>query len=377
MMKKSLSFVTIAVLCLLMTACQSGWQIDLQNNGIPLGHIDDELVNFYIDKVSDETGNIQLAHLLYHHGFTLIDNLQLIMDDEIQQGFDWENIAEKVTINSKGELMIDDVPFSPDTIDISPSPLASEIEYSIMDLAPTMAKVLGFSELIDAHGQSRSDVRAQHGVLILIDGLQYQKLNSLIEQDALPFFGEIIIIHKGLTVYPSITTTSTGALLTGAPPYVNGVFGYGFRSTESKTLFDLAVEAGRSVTAVEGHSLAFGLQNADVILSGDRDGDGFTDDNVLINSLRVIGENMPDLLFIHFHDVDDQGHSFGPDSPEYEVAIIRVDGYLEQIYQALPKNTFITIFADHGMQNDPLSAGGNHGQLTKSAMIIPIIFLEK
>ena len=165
--------------------------------------------------------------------------------------------------------------------------------------------------------------------------------------------------------------------MTGAPPQVNGVYGYGYRSTDSKTLFDLAAEGGRSVTAVEGHSLAFGLQNANVILSGDRDGDGFTNDNVLVNSLRVIGDGMPDLLFIHFHDVDDQGHSYGPDSPEYEAAIIRVDKYLAQIYQALPVNTFIIIFSDHGMQNDPTSTGGNHGGLTLSAMTIPIIFLEK
>jgi hypothetical protein len=335
------------------------------------------LVNFYIDKVSDETGNIQLAHLLYHHGFTVIDNLQLIMDDEIQQVFDWENIAEKVTINSKGEIMIDGVPYSPDTIDISPSPLASEIEYSIMDLAPTMVKVLGLPELPEAHGQPRSEISAHHGVLILIDGLQHEKLLTLVENGSLPFLGEIEEIQRGLTVYPSITTSSTGALLTGAPPQVNGVYGYGYRSTDSKTLFDLAAEGGRTVTAVEGHSLAFGLKNANVILSGDRDGNGFTDDNVLDNSLNEIIEGMPDLLFIHFHDVDDQGHSFGPDSPEYEAAIMRVDGYIAQIYQALPENTFVTIFADHGMQNDPLSTGGNHGGLTKSAMIIPIIFLEK
>jgi hypothetical protein len=376
-MKKILSIVTIIVLCLLLTACQSGWQIDLQNNGVPHGQIDDELVNFYIEKVGDETGNIQLAHLLYHHGFTLIDNLQLVMDEEIRQTYDWERIAEKTQINNKGEIIINGVGYSPDAIDVHPSQLVAEIEYSIMDLAPTMAKVLGLPELPDAHGQSRSDVRVQHGVLILIDGLQYQKLNSLIEGNALPFFGEINIIHKGLTVYPSITTASTGALLTSTPPYVNGVFGYGYRSTESKTLFDLAAEEGRSVTAVEGHSLAFGLRNADVILSGDRDGDSFTDDNVLNNSLRVIGEDMPDLLFIHFHDIDDMGHKYGPDSPEYEAAIIRVDGYLDQIYQALPANTLFIIFADHGMQNEPLSTGGNHGGLTKSAMIIPIIFLEK
>jgi hypothetical protein len=377
MMKKYLSFVTLAILFFAITGCQSGWQVDILINGTPSGLIADDLVSFYIEEVGDESGTIQLAHILYHHGFTLIDEIEFLMDDETKQSFDWENIAEKSTINTKGEIMVDGVPYSPDAIDIIPSQLAAEIEFSIMDLAPTMAKVLGLPEFPDAHGQPRSDIKAHHGVLILIDGLQYEKLVSLVKEDALPFLSNIEIINKGLTVYPSITTASTGALLTSAPPYVNGVFGYGYRSTTSKTLFDIAAEDGRSVTAVEGHSLAFGLRNTEVILSGDRDGDGFSNDNVLENSHRVVTENMPDLLFIHFHDVDDMGHSFGPDSPEYEAAIIRVDGYLNQIYQALPENTFITIFADHGMQNDPLSTGGNHGGLTKSAMIIPIIFMEK
>lgn len=376
-MKKTLSAIIVLLILLTSCGCQSGWQVEILINGALSGSIDDDLVNFYVEAVGDESGAIQLAHILYHHGFTLIDEIRVIMDDGTNHLFDWESIAEKAKINNKGELIIDGLRLSPNTIDISPSQLAVEFEMTIMDIAPTMAKVLGLPELPEAHGQPRTEISAQQGVLILIDGLQYEKLHTLVKEDALPFLGEIEEIHKGLTVYPSITTSSTGALLTGTPPYVNGVFGYGFRSTESKTLFDLAAEGGRSVTAVEGYSLAFGLRNADVILSGDRDGDGFTDDNALANSLRVIGEDMPDLLFIHFHDVDDQGHRLGPDSPEYEAAIIRVDGYLDQIYQVLPTNTFIIIFADHGMQNDPFSSGGNHGQLTQSAMIIPIIFLKK
>jgi hypothetical protein len=376
-MKKPLTIALIVLLYALLTACQSGWQVDILINGAPSGSIDEDLVNLYIQEVGDESGSIPLAHILYHHGFTLIDEIQLIMDDETNHSFAWEIIAEKARINIKGEIIVDEVTFSPITIDISPSPFAVEVKLSIMDLAPTMAKVLGLPELPDAHGQPRSELSAQHGVLILIDGLQYEKLLTLVENGSLRFLGEIEEIQRGLTVYPSITTSSTGALLTGTPPQINGVYGYGYRSTDSITLFDLAAEGGRSVTAVEGYSLAFGLQNADVILSGDRDGDGFTDDNVLDNSLRVIAEEMPDLLFIHFHDVDDQGHSYGPESPEYENAIIRVDGYLDQIYQVLPANTFIIIFADHGMQNDPTSTGGNHGGLTLFAMTIPIIFMEK
>jgi predicted AlkP superfamily pyrophosphatase or phosphodiesterase len=84
---------------------------------------------------------------------------------------------------------------------------------------------------------------------------------------------------------------------------------------------------------------------------------------------------MPDLLYIHFHEIDDMGHTFGPDSDEYASAIERVDHYLAGIYDALPEGVLILIFADHGMHTT--QEGGNHGTLTADDLIIPIIILEK
>jgi len=110
-------------------------------------------------------------------------------------------------------------------------------------------------------------------------------------------------------------------------------------------------------------------------MSGDRDGNGYYDDNVMKNSLDVIQSEMPDLMYIHFQEIDDMGHEFGPDSDEYESAIIRVDSFLSEIYNALPEKTLLVIFADHGMHTT--ADGGNHGTLIASDLIIPIIFLEK
>jgi predicted AlkP superfamily pyrophosphatase or phosphodiesterase len=69
------------------------------------------------------------------------------------------------------------------------------------------------------------------------------------------------------------------------------------------------------------------------------------------------------------------GHSYGPESKEYQDALVRVDTYISEIYKALPDYTFIVIFADHGMHTTP--EGGNHGTLVASDLIIPILFLEK
>lgn len=378
MKKKAIIPLLITLLWFLLTACQATWQVDLISNSQITAQINDDLIESYLEALDDETKSLTLARILYHHGFTLIDAITLYEDNNLIQSFEWETVAEDARITQKGEIIIQSKTFNPSRIEICHSSLSAEIQLTIMDIAPTIAQALGLPGLPDAQGQPQQYLgSAEHAVMIMVDGLQYNKLHNLMARGSLPFFQAIDEIHQGLTVYPSITTSATAALLTGTPPHVNGVYGYGYRSTNAKTLFDLAAKHGRSVTAVEGHALPFSLRNAEVILSGDQDGDGYTDDNVMDNSLEVILSDMPDLLYVHFHDVDDLGHSFGPDSPEYEAVIMRVDGYLSKIYQALPANTFITIFADHGMEAKRDGSGGHHGLLTKDSMVIPIIFLEK
>ncbi len=378
MTKYSRFIFTISIFFLLvLTGCQQTWQIEVQVNDTAHDVIEQEIVSFYLDELDYEKESILLAQIFYHQGFTLIDNIRIEDNHGQTHIYDWEQIAETSRIFPNGDILINQKTYETQIIHIEPSTLANEIKYSITDIAPTIANILNLPPLTEATGNPIYDGSANHVAMILIDGLQYNKLIELISLNKIPFFSTIDQIKQGLTVFPSITTASTTALLTGAPPQINHVYGYGYRSTDSDTLFDLAVDNGKAVTAVEGYSLAFNLHNAKVILSGDRDGDGFTDDNVLKNSLNTIESDMPDVLFIHFHDVDDLGHRFGPDSEEYTHAIIKIDDYLSQIFDSLPESTHIIIFADHGMQDDSFSAGGNHGMLTQKAMIIPILLLEK
>jgi len=372
---KHLPFAIYIFISLVLAACQPGWQIEVTTQGEVTSQITQEEVRFYLEKSEEEIEVVALGQLLYKNGFTLIDRINLSTESEEITSFIWDEVAAIASVSEAGVITIGNEDFSPSAIDITPSPLASEIYFSIMDIAPTMAQTLGLPPLPDAIGEVHISGKTEQAVMILLDGLQYHKLQTMIEAEKLPFLQGIEEIHQGLTVYPPITTSASAALLTGAPPQINGVYGYGYRSTELTTLFDLAVENGKTVVAVEGASLPFNLRNAESSLSGDRDGNGFSDDNVFANSLEVIESGMPDLLYVHFHEIDDMGHNFGPDSPEYESALIRVDNYLAQIYAALPADTFIAIVADHGMHTT--DDGGNHGTLTASDLIIPIIFLDK
>lgn len=375
-MKNNFFIGLILILASLLSACQSNWEIPVYSGDGTRNVIDQESVSFYIVKSQEEIDSIQLGQMFYDIGYTLIDEVSFLTENQLAVTYSWEDIAETTMISPTGEItLVDGTNLQPDEIEVLPSDLLTIIKYSIMDISPTVVEALGFPEFPQSAGQAIYEAEAKHAVMILLDGTQYQKLSDMANAGELPFLGEKTNIQKGLTVYPSISSSGSAALLTGLPPRENGVFGYGYRTTESTTLFDLAVQGGKSVIAVEGSSLPFNLRNAKTILSGDRDGDGFSDDNVYENAIDVIQSGMPDLLYIHFHEIDDMGHTFGPESDEYASAIERVDQFLAGIYDALPEGVLILIFADHGMHIT--QEGGNHGTLTADDLIIPIIILEK
>jgi predicted AlkP superfamily pyrophosphatase or phosphodiesterase len=67
----------------------------------------------------------------------------------------------------------------------------------------------------------------------------------------------------------------------------------------------------------------------------------------------------PQLLTLYFHQVDTAGHDFGPESPEVNAAIRKVDGALGLLLSALSargieKHVNIVVVSDHGMVPTPL-----------------------
>ena len=375
--KRSISFLATAFLSVLLFACQPSWQIELKDTSSATTQITHQDVMFYIEKSTEPIEAVPFGQILYHHGYTLVENITLETSNGKKEDFLWDEIAHSAFIANTGEIRIGSEYFKPVQITVKRADFAAKIDYSILDIAPTITFALGLPELEDSPGKIRTTSTGEweHAVLILLDGLQYDVLETAINEGRLSFFQQMGMPKKGLTIYPPISNTASAAVLTGTPPQINAVYGYGDRATTQITLFDLAVGDGMRVAAIEGASLPFNLRNAETTLSGDRDGDGFSDDNVYSNSLSIIQNDMPDLLYIHFHEIDDMGHTYGPDSSQYLEALQRVNGYLTHIVDALPKDTFIAIFADHGMH--ATIDGGNHGTLIEEDLVIPIIFLEK
>lgn len=327
-----------------------------------------ELADTFGEEVDERTA-VPLERVLWENGARAVETVALD-----GTAYAWDEYYDRAWWFGDGRLRIGEGTVRPEQVIVTAPDLLARATASIVDIAPTVASVLGLPAPKQATGHALTDVRTEHVVLLFLDAYGYIRHQEARESGLNP---RIVALGEPLcatTTYPSITSISTASLLTGAPPIVHGVRVRGIRKTDAETLFDVAAAAGLRVVAVEGGQLAFNLRNADVVLSSDRDGNGSTDDNTYVNTLSVLGTDTPDLLFVHFHGIDDEGHNYGPLTPLEGAKITEVDGYVGDIVDRLPPDTLVILFADHGMhavqEGDRL---GNHGSLLARDVFIPIL----
>lgn len=366
----------LAVLCLALAACLPTWETTLiAPDGSPYvvnrATLDD--LSVYIEPDEGQKG-VPLERLLWTAGHVLVEQITLVQPGGTRRMLDWPAAADThIEWFPNGQLSLNGQSTRVERIEVQAPSLASEVQASITDLAPSAAAALGLPAPAQATGRALDVPPAEHVLFLFLDGFGYLRYEQALQEGDIPTLSGLGQPLLALTTYPPVTSVSTGSLLTGAPPEVHGADQRGIRKTEVETLFDVAASAGRTVVAIEGEALAFELRSAEWQLSGDRDGNGSTDDNVLRNALDVLARGMPDLLLVHFHGIDDAGHTYGPGAPEERATLREVDAAVGQILAALPANTLTLIFADHGMHPAQEEGRlGNHGHLIAEDMLIPI-----
>ncbi len=366
---------------LILSACAPVWEtalVDAQGAAAPVtAKTLRELRAF-----AAEDGSVPLERVLYQRGYRLIETLEVATREGQTLRFDWTAVGWTASWSPQGTLRLgDQVVRAAQVRAISPT-LPATPTVTLWDIAPTVTAALGLPAPAAATGRPLALPSAksapQRVTLIFLDGFGYLRYTEALEAGLIPQLAALGAPMVGLAAYPPSTVVSSAAVLTGAPPEVNGVVTRSVRSTETETFFDVVAAAGLRSVAVEGDALAFNLRNADIILSGDRDGNGSTDDNVLANALAVLAEGMPDVLWVHFHGIDDAGHTYGPGAPEESAKITEVDAAVGELLAALPAETVVFIFADHGMHT-VMEAGrlGNHGLLILRDMLVPVWVLVK
>jgi hypothetical protein len=373
--------LVLALIAPWLGACQSNWQIKVVGAGNPVYVVNrllfDELEHFH--ETIDEKPMISLERLIEQAGYRLVDQVTFDGPDQARQTYQWAEIAGDAWLDQRGRLYLGGEFLKVTQIEVQPSPMLDQVEASIIDITSTAAVALGLRSPEEASGEPLITTSAEHVLLLFLDGFGYLRYQQAKEVGHIPYLGSLDPPRQAITTYPPVTVVASASVLTGALPPVHGLEQRGSRETETETLFDVAAEAGLLVKAVEGEALAFELRNASFKLSGDRNGNGNTDDEVLANTLELLEEGMPDLMWVHFHGIDDDGHTYGPGAPEEQQAVQRVDAAVERLVAELPANTLVIIFADHGMHLEfDGERQGNHGHLIPEDMLIPIfVFLKE
>jgi hypothetical protein len=367
---KRILFLALTLLIVLV-GCGPSWEATLiQPGGNPFT-VNRDTLDSLAEFTEDE--GVPVERVLFAGEHYVVERLIVTAADGTRREYDWAQAAISAWWLDDGQVTIGGETFPASRVEVEPPALLEQVEASIVDIAPTIAAALGIAAPSQATGRALDAPRADHVLLLFLDGLGYVRYTEALADGLIPYLATLEKPYVSLTTYPPCTVVSTASLLTGAPPSVHGATQRSIHKTETETLFDTATAAGLRVVAVEGYAVSFNLRSAELRLSGDRDGNGSTDDNVLANALAVLEEGMPDLFYVHFHGIDDAGHEYGPGAPEEKAKIREVDAAVEQIVEAAPPGTLVVVFADHGMHavNEP-GRLGNHAHLIERDMFIPI-----
>ena len=207
-------------------------------------------------------------------------------------------------------------------------------------------------------------------LFIVLDGFGYHQYKHAIENNHIPFLTSQPEATKALSVYRPVTNAGLAAIITGKSPAENGVYSRKQRQLQVDSIFKYVQDLGKEAIYIEGN---IGILDTEIqpVLNVDDDGDGYTDDEVQESTLNVLDKGY-NLVFTHFHGIDDSGHSNGDFASQTMDVLSYMDTYLEELVSKWHGKVIIT--ADHGMHST--KDAGDHGQFRYENMIVPFIVME-
>lgn len=212
-------------------------------------------------------------------------------------------------------------------------------------------------------------------LMIYIDGLGCDTLEAAVADGAVPCLAQLRY-ERAAAVYPTITPVNYAAMVTGRPPAENGVTKRGVHAIEGETIFSYAASVGKTSYVSEGDTQILALPGADMELSPDLNGSGTGDDEIFDCAMEALDGY--DIVFVHFHSVDDASHANGPYSDEARAALEAVDAWCSQLIGEWDGAVIVT--ADHGQHEndgtgDPAyrERSGTHGDFAASDIYIPLM----
>lgn len=231
--------------------------------------------------------------------------------------------------------------------------------------------------VMDAYYLASEYIDAGESVLfVFLDGFGYKSYETALEMGCIPVLSELNAC-MATAAFPTITPVNYAAMATGQAPATNGVTERGVHELSCESIFDLVLESGKTAFIAEGNAQIIGF-SVRQSLNVDLDGDGLTDGEVFDCAMTAIETGEYDLVFAHFHGIDDVSHETGPDSAETYDIIRRIDEYVGALMDAWGGR--VIVVADHGQHlsdgtGDPYYEGktGEHGAFASSDLFVPLL----
>ncbi len=208
-------------------------------------------------------------------------------------------------------------------------------------------------------------------MFILPDGLSYEQVEYY--KDNLTILSGNY--KKAASVNPAISNVALAAIITGQSPFVTGITKREVKAPNVKDIFEYAASKGKTAAYVEGNSV--------LVVTSEKpklnvvDSEGYTDKGVFETAMYELGKH-PDLIFIHFHGIDDANHEYSPLSEEARQKIFEIEGYIKE----LVKNFFghVIIVPDHGavaIEDADGTTRGKHNLFKYGDMYVPFYYFER
>ena len=329
-------------------------------------------------KLTDTTLEISLMSFLENYNINITDHLTVISSKGESVNFKKAELNNgRLKLGENGFLII----IEDKEIDFVQG-LALDIEYYSVDIATTIYQVLGFTDWVTEGEEIEFSNNTGFNKVILfhLDGFGWQFWENLSTLGIIDLNLNILFNKPGLTAYPPITNVATATMLSGFWPISTGITTRQNHILNVDTIFDVASRNNFTTEIIEG-SVGFIDINADYeswLL--DLNSSGSNDDEIFEKTIESLNNSRADVLFSHFHGIDDEGHSYGPNSIEWLSKVEQIFDYLNEIINYIDNETLVIFTADHGMHisDDPEDYRiGTHGECFWDDMIIPIIFARK
>lgn len=211
-------------------------------------------------------------------------------------------------------------------------------------------------------------------ILISVDGLRYDFVKKFNAENILGLAGNGVIADGMRPGFPTTTFPNHYSIVTGLYPGHHGLIDNFYYDPARKTIYnknyakivrDSSWYKGRPLWVLAEQqqmiSASFYWVGSEAPIMGKLPTYYYTYSTLIPedNRIRIVrdwlelpAENRPHLICLYFNEIDDAGHSFGPDAPETAVAVRKIDAVIGKLAKEVAATGLAVNFilvSDHGM----------------------------